>query len=130
MSDQSNALRQTIRELLNCYWGEGDGQTPPNFIQKAIAQSAYKWKSPLQGSVQTQSMPKFGDETAIDVLHAKLHDTKGILGALFCGFHDTTLEITVSGEHLHGSLSAAYENIKIISLALDALTERNDGPNG
>lgn len=30
-----NRLRGIIFELLDCYWGEGDGAPPPNFIARA-----------------------------------------------------------------------------------------------
>lgn len=28
-------LTTSLREMLDCYWGEGDGETPPEFIQRA-----------------------------------------------------------------------------------------------
>jgi hypothetical protein len=29
------SLTTSLREMLDCYWGEGDGETPPEFIQRA-----------------------------------------------------------------------------------------------
>ncbi|MDR5726263.1 MAG: hypothetical protein RB191_02220 [Terriglobia bacterium] len=38
------ALRTSIRELLDCYWGSGDGETPPEFVKRAARLSGWKHK--------------------------------------------------------------------------------------
>ena len=35
-----NRLRRIIHELLEVYWGEGDGAPPPDFIKRAQAEVA------------------------------------------------------------------------------------------
>lgn len=34
-------LAVCIRELLDCYWGEGDGDEPPEFIRRADLMARY-----------------------------------------------------------------------------------------
>lgn len=29
-------LRKSLKEMLDCYWGEGDGAPPPAFIKRAL----------------------------------------------------------------------------------------------
>jgi hypothetical protein len=36
------ALKKSMRELLDCYWGAGDGDEPPAFIKRAIRLSGYR----------------------------------------------------------------------------------------
>lgn len=36
-ADKLDASRGIIVELLDCYWGQGDGQEPPDFIKRAQA---------------------------------------------------------------------------------------------
>lgn len=35
MRVQIAKLRNSLREMLECYWGEGDGAPPPEFIRRA-----------------------------------------------------------------------------------------------
>lgn len=37
-------LKASMCELLDCYWGQGDGDEAPEFIQRAAALSG--WKAP------------------------------------------------------------------------------------
>jgi hypothetical protein len=39
-------LQATMRELLTCYWGRGDGEPPPAFISDAIKISDYRVDPP------------------------------------------------------------------------------------
>lgn len=41
---ENQALRKVVRELLDCYWAEGDGEDPPEFIKRAARLSAWKHK--------------------------------------------------------------------------------------
>lgn len=41
---ECRALRKSIRELLDCYWAEGDGAEPPDFIKRAARLSGWKHK--------------------------------------------------------------------------------------
>lgn len=38
------ALKKSLREMLDAYWGKGDGETPPKFI--TLAANRAGWKSP------------------------------------------------------------------------------------
>ena len=42
---EKRALRKSIRELLDCYWGAGDGEDPPEFIKRAARLSGWKHKA-------------------------------------------------------------------------------------
>lgn len=48
------SLKISIRELLDAYWGQGDGDTPPEFIQRAATLSGwvYPWQAtkPAKGN--------------------------------------------------------------------------------
>lgn len=41
---EKRALRKIVRELLDCYWGAGDGDEPPAFIKHAASLSGWKHK--------------------------------------------------------------------------------------
>ena len=32
---EKRAMRASLREMLDCYWGAGDGEDPPEFIKRA-----------------------------------------------------------------------------------------------
>lgn len=38
--------KKIVRELLDCYWGQGDGYDPPEFIKRAARYAG--WKFPVQ----------------------------------------------------------------------------------
>ncbi len=40
-------VKASLREMLDAYWGAGDGDTPPAFIECAIRLSGYKHKKTL-----------------------------------------------------------------------------------
>jgi hypothetical protein len=42
---ENKALRTVVRELLDCYWGAGDGEDPPEFIKRAARLSGWKHKA-------------------------------------------------------------------------------------
>ena len=41
---EKRALRKVTRELLDCYWGAGDRDPPPEFITRAARLSGWKFK--------------------------------------------------------------------------------------
>lgn len=41
---RTRLLKKIIQELLQCYWEAGDGEPPPEFIQRAITESGYVYK--------------------------------------------------------------------------------------
>lgn len=36
LAEKVTKLQASLREMLDCYWGEGDGSTPPKFIKRAL----------------------------------------------------------------------------------------------
>lgn len=42
LNTENKKLRASMRELLDCYWGNGDGARPPEFIIKAAFLSGWK----------------------------------------------------------------------------------------
>ena len=46
---EKRAMRKAIRELLDCYWGAGDGSEPPDFIKRAARLAGWKHKGPKRG---------------------------------------------------------------------------------
>lgn len=42
---ENKAMRKVIRELLDCYWGAGDGEEPPEFISRAARLASWKHKA-------------------------------------------------------------------------------------
>lgn len=53
--EERRKMRKVMRELLDCYWGRGDGDEAPEFIQRAAALSG--WKAPA-GSLKGTSKGK------------------------------------------------------------------------
>lgn len=39
---EAEELRAAMLKLLDCYWGKGDGEPAPEFIQKAASLCGYK----------------------------------------------------------------------------------------
>lgn len=35
-ADVIEQLRASLKEMVDCYWGKGDGEPPPSFVQRAI----------------------------------------------------------------------------------------------
>lgn len=46
---ENNALRKSMHEMLDAFWGEGDGDRAPDFIRRAARLS--RWKAPA-GSLE------------------------------------------------------------------------------
>lgn len=42
---EKRALKKSMRELLDAYWGAGDGAEPPDFIKRAARLSGWKHKA-------------------------------------------------------------------------------------
>ena len=43
LAEKHRKLRKVMREMLDCYWGRGDGDTPPEFITRAANLSGWKF---------------------------------------------------------------------------------------
>ena len=49
---EKRALVASLREMLDAYWGEGDGEDPPDFIKRAARLA--RWKCKLRGTTLPQ----------------------------------------------------------------------------
>lgn len=44
--EERRKMRKVLRELLDCYWEDGDGEEPPEFIRRAAELCGWK-RDPL-----------------------------------------------------------------------------------
>lgn len=135
------ALKGSIGRLLDCYWGEGDGEPPPKFIKEAVRLSGWE-HTPARckripaapnadpiSQLNDNTLRMYLGENAIDVLDGKIHDTKGMIGMIFAGVDTETWELNFGAENLHGLLSAVHDNIKTMKGAFAALLGREEDGN-
>lgn len=52
------ALKKSMREMLDCYWGPGDGEDPPAFIKRAARLSGWKYKPENDAAVKFRARQK------------------------------------------------------------------------
>jgi len=45
---ENRALRKSLREMLDAYWGAGDGEDPPEFIKRAARLGRWRYRAVQQ----------------------------------------------------------------------------------